>query len=110
MDRDAAFKRAYNDRQKSTERIALKKGEKHDGTYTPKPAQELSLYLDGANIDLKGFTQGFYSKIAEGDLDTVRNTIKTLKKIVESSTINMCINDLAIVLIRTFKGSFQIEI
>jgi len=51
-----------------------------NGSLNPKPAEELSHYLDGANIDLKGFTQGFYSKISEGYLDTVLNTLKTLKK------------------------------
>lgn len=51
-----------------------------NGYLNPKPAEELSLYLDGANIDLKGFTQEFYSKIPEGDLNTVLNTIKILKK------------------------------
>lgn len=51
-----------------------------NGALNPEPAEEISLYLDGANIDLKGFTQGFYSKIPEGDLETVLNTIKILKK------------------------------
>ncbi|MBU2541759.1 MAG: AmmeMemoRadiSam system radical SAM enzyme [Candidatus Omnitrophica bacterium] len=51
-----------------------------NGSLNPKPAEKLAAYLDGANIDLKGFTQEFYSKIPEGDLDTVLNTIKILKK------------------------------
>ncbi len=51
-----------------------------NGSLNPKPVEELSLYLDGANIDLKGFTQEFYSQISEGDLETVLNTIKILKK------------------------------
>lgn len=51
-----------------------------NGALNPKPVEELSLYLDGANIDLKGFTQEFYSKIPEGDLETVLNTIKILRK------------------------------
>jgi pyruvate formate lyase activating enzyme len=51
-----------------------------NGSLNPKPAEELALYLDGANIDLKGFTQEFYSKIPEGNLETVLNTIKVLKR------------------------------
>ena len=51
-----------------------------NGSINPEPAEELSLYLDAANIDLKGFTQEFYSKLPEGDLETVLNTIKILRK------------------------------
>ncbi len=51
-----------------------------NGSLNPEPAEELAKYLDGANIDLKGFTQEFYSKVSEGYLDTVLNTLKILKK------------------------------
>ena len=51
-----------------------------NGAFNSKPAEELSLYLDAANVDLKGFTQEFYSKIPEGDLDSVLNTIKIFKR------------------------------
>ena len=51
-----------------------------NGSLNPKPVGELALHLDAANIDLKGFSQEFYSKIPEGYLDTVLNTIKILKK------------------------------
>lgn len=51
-----------------------------NGSLNPEPTEELSLYLDAANIDLKGFTQEFYSKVAEGYLETVLNTLKILKK------------------------------
>ncbi|MCQ9208475.1 MAG: AmmeMemoRadiSam system radical SAM enzyme [Omnitrophica bacterium] len=67
-----------------TAKIAQKYGIRNiyhsNGSLNRKPVEELALYLDGANIDLKGFTQEFYSKISEGDLETVLNTIKTLKK------------------------------
>ena len=67
-----------------TARIATSYGIRNiyhsNGSLNPKPVEELSLYLDGANIDLKGFTQEFYSKIPQGDLQTVLNTIKALKK------------------------------
>lgn len=51
-----------------------------NGSLNSNPVEELALYLDGANIDLKGFTQEFYSKVTEGYLDTVLDTIKILKK------------------------------
>jgi pyruvate formate lyase activating enzyme len=67
-----------------TAKIAKSQGVRNiyhsNGSLNPHPVEELSLYLDAANIDLKGFTQEFYSKISEGYLDTVLNTIKTLKK------------------------------
>ena len=51
-----------------------------NGSLNKAPAEEISLYLDGANIDLKGFTQDFYSRVPEGDLDTVLSTLKILRK------------------------------
>ncbi len=67
-----------------TAKIAKTSGIKNiyhsNGSLNPNPAEELAQYLDGANIDLKGFSQEFYSKISQGYLDTVLNTIKLLKK------------------------------
>ena len=51
-----------------------------NGSLNPKPVEELSYYLDAANIDLKGFTQDFYTEVCAGYLDTVLNTLKTLKR------------------------------
>lgn len=67
-----------------TAKLAKVKGVKNiyhsNGSLNPKPVEELSAWLDAANIDLKGFTQEFYSEIAEGYLDTALTTIKILKK------------------------------
>lgn len=67
-----------------TSKIAKIRGVKNifhsNGSLNPEPAEQIAGYLDGANIDLKGFTQEFYSKIPEGYLETVLNTLKTLKK------------------------------
>jgi pyruvate formate lyase activating enzyme len=51
-----------------------------NGSLNPEPAERLASYLDGANIDLKGFTQDFYSQIPEGYLEVVLNTLKILRK------------------------------
>jgi pyruvate formate lyase activating enzyme len=51
-----------------------------NGSLNPEPAGQLALYLDAADIDLKGFNQEFYSSICEGYLETVLNTLKILKK------------------------------
>ncbi len=66
-----------------TAKIAHKHGVKNiyhsNGSLNPQPAKELAKYLDGANIDLKGFTQEFYSKMSRGHLNTVLETMKILK-------------------------------
>jgi len=51
-----------------------------NGSLNPEPAQEISTYLDGANIDLKAFNQDVYYELSKGNLNTVLNTLKTLKK------------------------------
>ena len=67
-----------------TAKIARKRGIKNmyhsNGSLNPEPAEQLSQYLDGANIDLKGFTQKFYSEISQGFLKTVLSTLKILRK------------------------------
>jgi pyruvate formate lyase activating enzyme len=37
------------------------------------------LFLDAANIDLKGFTEGFYKNLCSGRLMTVPKTLEYLK-------------------------------
>jgi len=51
-----------------------------NGSLNPEPAEELSLYLDAADIDLKAFDQEFYGSVCEGYLETVLNTLKILRK------------------------------
>jgi pyruvate formate lyase activating enzyme len=51
-----------------------------NGSFTQKPLEEISMYLDAANIDLKGFTQEFYNDFSAGYLDTTLETLKGLKK------------------------------
>ena len=45
-----------------------------NGMICPEPFGALLPMIDAMNIDLKGFTQGFYDFVG-GDLDTVKNTI-----------------------------------
>lgn len=49
-----------------------------NGSFNPKALDELTLYLDAANIDLKGFTQEFYADFAAGYLDATLATLKAL--------------------------------
>ncbi len=51
-----------------------------NGYLNPEPLKELIPYLDGANVDLKGFSEDFYKDITGGTLAPVLNTLKTLKK------------------------------
>lgn len=46
-----------------------------NGTIHEKPLLELLPYIDAMNIDLKGFTQEFYSKLS-GNLEQVKHTIE----------------------------------
>lgn len=68
------------DTAKSAKVRGLKNIYHSNGSLNPEPAQKLAVYLDGANIDLKGFSQDFYSKVSQGHLETVLDTLKILKK------------------------------
>lgn len=48
-----------------------------NGYVNDGPLREVVPLIDAANIDLKGFTQGFYDLVG-GDLDTVKHTIEVL--------------------------------
>jgi len=49
------------------------------GEICPEPRAEFYRYMDAANVDLKGFTEGFYQKICSGSLAPVLDTLKYLK-------------------------------
>jgi len=46
------------------------------GYMCPEPRAELFRHMDAANIDLKGFTEGFYRKICGGELGAVLDTLR----------------------------------
>lgn len=50
------------------------------GFINKEPLQDISKYLDAANIDLKSFNDHTYEKIFGGKLETVLNSIKILNK------------------------------
>ena len=50
-----------------------------NGFINPDPFERLLPLIDALNIDLKGFTQGFYDKVG-GNLDNVREIIKMAAK------------------------------
>lgn len=50
------------------------------GYIQPAPRKEFFAHMDAANIDLKGFTNDFYHRLASGRLEPVLNTLKYLKE------------------------------
>ncbi len=46
------------------------------GYVTPEPRAEFYRHMDAANIDLKGFTEDFYHKLAAGHLEPVLDTLR----------------------------------
>jgi pyruvate formate lyase activating enzyme len=49
------------------------------GYMCPEPRAEFYRHIDAANVDLKGFTESFYSKICAGHLDGVLDTLLYLR-------------------------------
>ena len=49
------------------------------GYISPEPRVEFFRHMDAANIDLKGFTEGFYKKLCSGKLTAVLETLEYLK-------------------------------
>jgi pyruvate formate lyase activating enzyme len=51
-----------------------------NGFVNEEPLRRLCKYLDAANIDLKGFSQEYYSKICEGSLAPVLKSLQILRE------------------------------
>ena len=51
-----------------------------NGHINPEPLEKLVEVLDAACIDLKAFNNNFYQSVVEGNLKTVLNTLKTLRR------------------------------
>lgn len=51
-----------------------------NGYINPEALGALAYFLDGANVDLKGFSNEFYQEITGGTLNPVLQTLKALKK------------------------------
>jgi len=67
-----------------TAKIAKRKGIKNimvtAGYINKRPLVELCKWIDGANIDLKGFTNDYYSQICSATLQPVLDTIETMHR------------------------------
>jgi pyruvate formate lyase activating enzyme len=64
--------------------IAKRRGIKNTmhscGYINEKPLRKLCKFMDAADIDLKGFTEDFYSRICNGSLSPVLNSLIILKE------------------------------
>ena len=49
------------------------------GYISPEPRRKFFSYMDAANVDLKAFTESFYSKLCTGSLQIVLDTLTYLK-------------------------------
>lgn len=60
-----------------------------NGTADLRVLEEIGPYIDAMNIDLKGFTETFYSRLVQGNFDMVREFIKEAVRIchVELTTL-----------------------
>ncbi len=50
------------------------------GFINTEPLRRLCRVVDGANVDLKGFTEEYYREVCFGDLRTVLNTLVTMRE------------------------------
>ncbi len=50
------------------------------GYVCPEPRREFYEHMDAANVDLKGFTEEFYQRLAKGHLQPVLDTLLYLKR------------------------------
>ena len=48
------------------------------GYINPEPRAEFFAHMDAANVDLKGFTEGFYADLCAGHLEPVLDTLRYL--------------------------------
>jgi pyruvate formate lyase activating enzyme len=51
-----------------------------NGYINPEPLAELLPLIDAANVDIKGFTEGFYNKLCKGKLSPVLATVTAMEK------------------------------
>ncbi|MBM3199682.1 AmmeMemoRadiSam system radical SAM enzyme, partial [Candidatus Woesearchaeota archaeon] len=75
---------AFYEYMLDTSRLARQKNVKNvwvtNGSLNEKPLKDLCKVLDAANIDLKSFKEDTYREYCSGKLQTVLDTLKTLKE------------------------------
>lgn len=83
------FEYAFDIAQKAAE-FGVKTVFVSNGFTNPKPIEKIAPFLSAANIDLKGWDEQFYRDVCGGELKSVLNTLKLMKKLgifVEVTTL-----------------------
>lgn len=75
-----AFYEYMYDTSKLAKKAGIRATMHSNGSINTEPLEELCVYLDAANIDLKFFNDDKYDKISHGNLATVLETLETLQK------------------------------
>jgi pyruvate formate lyase activating enzyme len=79
---------------KISKEVGLKNVLVTNGFINNEPLNELLPYIDAMNIDVKGFTDKFYSKICKGTLEDVKKTVETSAKKCHVEVTTLIIPDL----------------
>ncbi len=78
-----------------TARIAKEKGLNNvlvtNGFISKEPFMELLPFIDGMNIDVKGYTESFYGEICKGTLENVKETVEIAAKVCHVEVTNLVI-------------------
>ena len=65
------------------------------GYVNPEPLAEMAPYFDVIKVDLKGFNEGFYRRVAGGELKFVLRTLVELKRLgVMTEIVNLVVHTL----------------
>ena len=62
-----------------------------NGTADLAVLEELGPYIDAMNIDLKGFTQGYYRRVLGGDLETVKAFIQRAAQLTHTELTTLIV-------------------
>ncbi len=72
------------DTAKECRKLGIKTVAVTAGYMNPEPRKEFYQYIDGVNVDLKGFTPEFYERNCQAKLSVVLDTIKYIKQETDS--------------------------
>ena len=68
------------DTAKAARTAGIKNVYHSNGFINPAPLKELCRHMDGANVDLKGFTDKYYGDMCEAELGPVLESLKNIKR------------------------------
>lgn len=75
-----AFYEYVFDTAREARKLGIKNVYISNGYINEKPLRDLAVYLDGANINLKSFSDDIYQKLNGGQLEPILRTLKILRE------------------------------